>query len=167
LVESLDNVGLAKDSWDSLFSSLKFDFQFVANPRMLWLYTISLPSKVTTKEDFLCAPLRSRFAVVTLKEVTKTWICVILDKVWKLTWDFLVKMGDNRIKMVDCNEDNCPLVEWDMLSYESLTEDDMCAAVRQSQKKLQDQVIMDNKINESPRRKAARNHARINQKRGG
>ena len=39
LVESPDNVGLADDSWNGLFSSLKFDFQFDANPKMLWLYT--------------------------------------------------------------------------------------------------------------------------------
>ncbi len=89
LVESLDNVGLAEDSWNGLFSSLKFDFQFDANPRMLWLYTISLSSKVTTKEELLCATLGSRVAVVTRKEVTEPWIRVILEKVWKWTWDVL------------------------------------------------------------------------------
>jgi hypothetical protein len=81
LVESPDNVGLADDSWNGLFSSLKFDFQFDANPKMLWLYTISLSSKVATKKDLVHATLRSRlFAVVTRKEVTEPWICVILEK---------------------------------------------------------------------------------------
>ena len=43
----------------------------------------------------------------------------------------------------------------------------MRAAVREYQKKLQDQVTTDNQIDESPRRKAARNDACIYQKRGG
>ncbi len=166
LDESPDNVGLAEDSWNGLFSSLKFDFQFDANPRMLWLYTISLSSKVTTKEELLRATLRSRFAVVTQKEVTKPWIHVILEKVRMWTWDVLDEMGDDRIKTVDCKEDNGPLAEWDVM-YKSPTEGDMGAVIRESQKKLQHQVTTDNQINESPRRKAARNHACIYQKRGG
>jgi len=96
LVESPDNVGLADDSWNGLFSSLKFDFQFDANPRMLWLYTISLSSKVTTKEDLFHATLRSRFAVVTRKEVTEPWICVILEKVRKKTWNDLDEIKDDK-----------------------------------------------------------------------
>ena len=51
--------------------------------------------------------------------------------------------------------------------YQSLTEGDMRAAVLESQKKLQDQIIIVNKIDKSPRRKTARNVACINQKRGG
>jgi hypothetical protein len=133
---------------------------------MLWLYTIFLCSKVTTKKDLLCAPLRSRFAVVTRKEVTEPWICVVLEKARKWTWDVLHEMGDDRIKTVDCKEDTGPLAEWDML-YQSPTEGDMRAAVLESQRKLQDQVIIVNKIDESPRRKAARNDACIYQKRGG
>lgn len=43
----------------------------------------------------------------------------------------------------------------------------MHAAVRESQKKLQDQFTTDSQIDESPRRKAARNDACIYQKRGG
>jgi len=66
---------------------------------------------------------------------------------------------------VDCKKDTGPLAEWDML-YQSPTEGDMCAAVLESQRKLQDQVIIVNKIDESPRRKAARNDACIYQKRG-
>ncbi len=96
LIESPNNVGLAEDTLNGLFSSLKFDFQFKAdNPKMLWLYTIFLCSKVTTKEGLFCAPLRSRFAVVTWKETIEPWICVILEKVRKLTWDVLDEMGDD------------------------------------------------------------------------
>ena len=163
LVESPDNVGLADDSWNGLFSSLKFDFQFDANPKMLWLYTISLSSKVTTKEDLVHATLRSRFAVVTRKEVTEPWIRVILEKVRNRTWNVLDEMGDDRIMTVDCTKDNGPIAEWDML-YKSPTEGNMRAAVRESQKKLQDQVTTDSQIDESPRRKAARNDACIYQK---
>ncbi len=64
---------------------------------------------------------------------------------------------------MDCKEDNDPLAEWDVM-YKSPTEGDMCAAVIESQKKLQHQVTMENQINKSPRRKAARNHACIDQK---
>jgi hypothetical protein len=121
---------------------------------MLWLYTIFLCSKVTTKVDLLCAPLRSRFSVVTRKEVTEPWICVVLEKARKWTWDVLDEMGDDQIKTVDCKEDTGPLAEWDML-YQSPTEGDMHAAVLESQRNLQDQVIIVNKIDKSPRRKAA------------
>jgi hypothetical protein len=167
LVESPDNVGLVEDdSWNGLFSSLKFDFQCDANPRMLWLYTISLSSKVTTKEELLRAPLRSRFAVVTRKEVTEPWIRVILEKVRSMTWDVLNEMGDDQLMTVDCTEDNGPIAEWDML-YQSPAERDIRDAVRESQKNLQDQVATDNRIEESPRRKTARYDACISQKRGG
>ena len=88
---------------------------------MLWLYTISLSSKVTTKEDLVHATLRSRFVVVTQKEVTEPWIRVILEKVWNQTWNVLDKMGDDRIMTVDCTEDTGPIAEWDML-YKSPTE---------------------------------------------
>jgi hypothetical protein len=72
-------------------------------------------------------------------------------------------MGDDRIMTVDCTEDNGPIAEWGML-YKSPTEGNMRAAVRESQKKLQDQVTTDSQIDESPRRKAARNDACIYQK---
>ena len=75
-------------------------------------------------------------------------------------------MGDDRIMTVDCTKDNGPIAEWDML-YKSPTEGNMHAAVRESQKKLQDQFTTDSQIDESPRRKAARNDACIYQKRGG
>jgi len=51
--------------------------------------------------------------------------------------------------------------------YKSPAEGDVHAVVRESQMKLQDQVTPDNQIDESPRRKAARNDACIYQKRGG
>jgi hypothetical protein len=75
-------------------------------------------------------------------------------------------MGDDQLMTVDCTEDNGPIAEWDML-YQSPAEGDMRDAVRESQKKLQDQVATDNRIEESPRRKAARYDACISQKRGG
>jgi hypothetical protein len=145
---------------------LKFDFDIVPNPKMLGLYTLSLCLKVTNKEDLIHAPIWARFAVVTKKEVTNPWTHVILEKVRKTTWEVIVEIGDKRILTVNCNEDIGPIAEWDML-HNTPTEDNMRAAVKESKRKLELQLIMNKRLEESPNRKSARYHTYIIQKSGG